>query len=237
MSASASSFGFVAAMDAVREQLTRGCGLEPIALAPGLAHARAELHGAPITVDARMLRGGPLALARFAAVRGPGVEIASLVCVARTALGLPIFGADLVALGPRRSLVAIDLSPSVPELAEHDLAGLAARRRDAPTLASAGTLPPWCAPLFSPQHVFARPEPEQAPLVHASLFAFADAYAELLDGALPRAGHSDAAATMTRRYLAAHREDDKSRTVLANAFGDAWARDFVEQVLFPETPT
>lgn len=224
-----SAFGFVAAMHDVRDAMIARLGLRELAIDGELARADAELHGQPIAY--RVEHVGGAVRARFATVVGAGLEVASVLAIAPPALGLPIFGADLVALGPTRALVVLDLSPTIDE--HGDLAKLAERLRLRPELPRAGTLPKWCEGMMSSHHVFARIELVHAAAARALFRDFARSFAELRADASPRPASSDVAAIATRRWLAAHRTDDKSFGVLAHVFGESWTRRAIDEVLFP----
>ncbi len=226
-----SPFAFTEALHEVRDRLRVRLGLTAVELPDELARAESQLHGEPIHYEAELLDGR--VRARFATVTGRGIEVASALAVAPSALALPIFGADLVALGRGRALVVLDLSPTARSFAGHDLLGLGARLRERPQLATAGSLPAWCAGLLSTHHVFARIDQSDAAAARELLADFADAFAELVAAGEPRAQHSDVSAVTARRWLSAHRDDDKSFTVLAHAFGEEWTQRAIQEVLFP----
>ncbi|HWB81652.1 MAG TPA: hypothetical protein VG755_42110 [Nannocystaceae bacterium] len=224
-----SELGFIAAMHDVRDAMIARLGLRELPIADELAHADAELHGQPITCRVEHLGGA--VRARFATVVGAGIEVASVLAIAPPSFALPIFGADLVAIGPTRALVVLDLSPT--SAAHDDLGALVERLRLRPELPRAGALPQWCEGLMSPHHVFARIELVHAAAARGIFRDFARSFAELRADASPRPTSADDAAVATRRWLAAHRTDDKSFGVLAHAFGAAWTRRAIDEALFP----
>ena len=223
--------------------LVESLGLHPVALPPELARAEGMWKGMPVMIETSAYGGGLVAYARFARVWQPGaapgaaLEIGNVLALGRAESGLPILGADLVGMGPRGRMIAADLSPTLPPGSARDrqLAPLvegAGRAR----LTPGGALPDWCARFFSPYALFVRPTSDELAEGVAEFGRYPRAFTALASGAPPvgDAALVRRAARLQRDYLAAHRTDDKGLGMLARMFGDAWAQDYVDDVLFPE---
>jgi hypothetical protein len=85
-------------------------------------------------------------------------------------------------------------------------------------------LPAWARAVFSSRALYTR----VADVADARA-AFLS-YPRALMRVRPRAGDSSA---LQRDYCQAHLEDDKGLGLLARIFGDAWARTFLREVMFP----
>ena len=112
-----SSFGLVGALERSEAELAARLELERVPLPDGLEVRAGALRGRPASIEARGYAGPKIAYARFVSLRGDGIEIANLLCFGSPAHRLPIFGADLVAVGPRRAMLAADLTPSTHDQA------------------------------------------------------------------------------------------------------------------------
>lgn len=212
--------------------LTRALRLAPLTL--DAAHARQDgsLRGQPVTIQTRAYRGPQVVYARFVLMRGPGLAIANLLTIPRAEVCAPLFGADLVALPGKDLLVVADLSPLSPDAGCEAavLQTLAARRRAAPPLPSAGSLPPWCARWFSPWALFARvPTPQQGDARRA----FEDVWQTLATTSPVPSADAPQRQAAAGRYCAEHRQEDPGLRLLATVFDPAWAASYIDQVLFP----
>jgi phycocyanobilin:ferredoxin oxidoreductase len=232
---SAAGFGFAEVAGRAEAALVGALGLRPRPLAPALAERSGTWKDAPVRIETRAYAGGRLRYARFALLRGADLTIANLLCLPRTVYPLPILGADLVALGRERGMLAADLSPVLPPGTERDdqLAALAAARAAHPELPPGGELPAWCAAWFSPFALYTRIGPGQAAAAARAFGDFPRVFAELVRAAAPRPDLRDRTAARQDGYAAAHRTDDKGLGLLAKMFGPAWADRYVAEVLFP----
>ena len=255
-----------AALVALAEaQLVRAFGLEPTPVAPRLASHTGELQGHAVTLSARCYRSartssspcsvarpGPVAYARFVTLAGGAVDIGNLLVIGTAPSALPILGADLVSVRAGTSLLAVDLTPVIPEGSRRDaqLADLAARRRAhevLPALPAASLTAPAAAnavrALFSPHHVTSRYSSSYDDAAAAVFLDFVDAWQRL-------AGHPPCETRETpdrtdetaiehaqHTYLRVHREDRTTSGVLARAFGEAFATQLLHDVMFPLLPS
>jgi len=222
--------------------LVAALGLSPLPLAPDLARAEGTWKGKPVTIETRAFRGGPIVFARFAEIAGEGLEIGNALCVPSPDYPLPIFGADLVALGPDAAMLAADLSPTLPPGPERDaqLAPLAEAFEARATLPPGGALPAWCADWFSPFSLYTRIDRTHLDAAAAAFEAFPRVYGDICrapSGAAPRPGLAAETARAIEGYAAAHRTDDKGLRMLAKMFGEGWASRYLEAVLFPDLST
>jgi phycocyanobilin:ferredoxin oxidoreductase len=231
-------------------QLVEALGLAQLPLDPELARAEGTWKGGPVTIETRAYRGGALIYARFAEVRGGELEIGNALCVPDPDHPLPIFGADLVALGAEVAMIAADLSPTLPPGPERDaqLAPLGAACAARGPLPPGGALPAWCADWFSPFSLYTRIGPADLPAAAAAFDALPRLYADLCRASRPepdRAASASASASTLRAhaihaiegYAAAHRTDDKGLRMLAKMFGEPWAARYLAEVLFPPLAT
>jgi hypothetical protein len=230
-----SGFGFVRALERSEAELRDQLALERVALPAGLEGARGVLRGNPAKIEARAYRGPKIAYARFVTLQGDGLEIANLLCFGSAAHRVPIFGADLVAVTPRRAMLAADLTPSTRDDTFWNalLSPLAERRSRAEALPRGGDLPSYCAGFFSNLHLYVRVEPEQRAAAIASFDDYSTVYADLVARSRPSPEHAQEISSLQRDYSVSHRSDDRGLELLSKAFGADFAREFVERVLFP----
>jgi hypothetical protein len=148
---------------------------------------------------------------------------------------LPIFGADLVAVGPRRAMLAADLTPSTRDQAFWGelLAPLAERRARAEVLPHGGELPSYCAAFFSNLYLYVRVEAPQLEAALASFDDYSAVYADLVETSPTAPEHASEVARLQRAYSLSHRSDERGLELMTKAFGADFALEFVERVLFP----
>lgn len=228
-------FRFVELLRKIEATLVAGLELEPLALPPELASAEGSWKGQPIVLLTRAYRAGRVGYARFAEVTGPEIEIGNALCAPRSDAPLPIFGADLVALGREAGMVAADLSPTLPPGPARDaqLSGLAAARAAWPPLPSGGELPAWCAAWFSPFALYTRIAPAHRDAAASALGTLPRVLIDIPRAAPLRPGDAEAVARALDGYAAAHRGDDKGLKMLEKMFGPRWAGRYISEVLFP----
>jgi len=231
----AESFRFASTLASVEHDLVGRLALASLPIPAELAHIEGSAGDAPV-VDVRAYAGGPIAHARFATiVGGSGLEIASVLCLGRADLALPIFTADLIAVGRDRALLAIDLCPATSsDAATRQLTALARRRRRWSDLPSAGALPPWMEPFASPHRVFVRLDRRRRDAAALVLRDFTDELVRLAARAVVQPEHAGTAHATMREYVAAQRGADGSFGVLARAFGRELATRYMSEVLFPD---
>lgn len=231
------TFGFAAATLAAERRLVAALGLRPVALAPGLGAAEGVLRDAPVRLETRAYVGPGIGWARFATMTSPSIDVGNALCAPDGERPWPILGADLVSVVPGRGMVAADLSPTGDDADDREaqVAPLARRRAGAPSLPEGGPLPAWCADFFSPHHVYTRVGGDRRDAALAAFDDVIDAFVEVTRAtgeARDPAREAPRAATR-RAYDAAHRDDDRGLDMLSRAFGAAWARRYVREVLFP----
>jgi hypothetical protein len=230
-----SGFGFVGALERTEAELAERLELWRVSLPEGLDGARGVLRGRPAAIEARAYVGPKIAYARFVTLRGDGIEIANLLCFGGATHRLPIFGADLVAVGPRRAMLAADLTPSTRDSAfwSDALSPLAERRARAEVLPHGGELPSYCAAFFSSLYLYVRVEPPQLEAALASFDDYSAVYADLVAESSPAPEHASEVARLQRAYSLSHRSDERGLELMTKAFGADFALAFVERVLFP----
>lgn len=230
------AFGFMALLQATEARLVAGLHLLPLPVPSVFAEREGTWKGAPVTLAARAYRSSTFTYARFVTVTGTHLEIANALCLSAPIFPLPIFGADLVGFAADRGVAVADLSPVVPDgpLREEQRATLAAARRGTPELPSAGDLPAWCRPWFSPETLFARPSPGQAGEIARAFDAFPAALIALAQSTGPEESAAGAVLAAQRGYCVAHRDEDKGLGMLAKLFDAEFARRFIGEFLFPE---
>ena len=187
-----------------------------------------ELRGGPATLTTRRYLGPSIHHARVAILKAPGIEIGNLVFFPALHLAAPILGIDLVSLPGAAGLVAADLSPSgagAAALAAADL-GIG--------LPSAGPLPAWASAIFSSRPLFARVGPSTAALAASAAHGLAEAFVEAVRTSPSDRAREPLARAALLHYCKLHRQDERTLGVLTRAFGEARARRYIENVLFPE---
>ncbi|MBK7865058.1 MAG: hypothetical protein IPJ65_41955 [Archangiaceae bacterium] len=198
--------------------------LDTLEVEPRFAQAEGVFRGKPARMATVAVRGGPVGFARFVVLEGDGLQIGNVLALPAAHFALPIFGADLVALGGGDTVVAAaDLSPvahgSVPVVLEQ------------PALPPGGDLPPWASRWFSPQALFTRTGAHDFQGVKDAVSGYARAWLRLAASA--EAGVRDYSPEH-RAYCRDHREGDRTLGMLGKIFGADFARDYVRQVFFPE---
>jgi hypothetical protein len=230
-----SPFGFAALVAETEDWLVEHLELRPLLLEPALARANGAWKGQPVTLETRAYAGGAIRYARFAQLIGAGLEIGNILCLPDSLYPLPIFGADLVALGRASGMVAADLSPTLPHGRERErqVASLAPLAFARSCLPPGGALPGWCEAWFSPYALYTRVSAEQAAEARRAYNAFPRVFAELVRRTRPRADQVPTVRSIQAGYVAAHRTDDKGLGLLATLFGRAWADRYISEALFP----
>ena len=230
------AFGFTALLQVVETQLVAGLNLLPLSLPASVSQRQGVWKGAPVFLAARAYRSHTIAYARFVTVTGRELEIGNALCLSIPARPLPIFGVDLVGFAADKSVVVADLSPVVPNgpVRQAQLQALVAARQGCSELPSAGVLPAWCQPWFSPLALFARPTAREAGDVAACLHAFPAAYLELARTTGVDETTEATVSSTQRAYGAAHRDEDKGLGMLAKLFDAEFARRFIGEVMFPD---
>ena len=232
------SFPWALTTERAEASLLRGIGLASVPLPPGLDEREGRWKGERVSIVTRAYSGGPIEYARFAIVRGAGLEIGNILCVPFCRYPLPILGADLVAVRHDTGMLAIDLSPTLPPGQEREtqLHAVARARASHPVLPPGGTLPAWCADWFSPHAVYTRGSPADLRAAPAVVHDLVTTFLRMVDDCAPRPELDAHVGGVRQGYLAAHRTDDKGLNLLGKMFGQEWAERYVREVLFPDMP-
>lgn len=245
-----SAFGFRELLSQVERKTVPLLELEPLLLPAELSSLSGQFRGEPAELRARAYSGPRHAYVRFVELTGTGLEIANLLYIARSELELPVFGADLVALGKETAVVVADLSPMSDDPARRELERMAIARCATAQLdpALASPLPEWAQPWFSKQAVCVRVGSGDREAALQAVAEMAEAFLQLsLAEPVPAQQSSVASASeaerRTRRgklaqrqeaYSAAHRADDRGLLLLRRIFEPTVADRFLREVLFPQ---
>jgi phycocyanobilin:ferredoxin oxidoreductase len=228
-----SPFPFAALLRDAEGRIVQTLGLTPLQLAPHLACATGNWRGAPVRIESRAYRSERIRYARFATVSGQNLDIGNALCLPALDVGLPIFGADLVAIRQDAAMIAADLSPTSRSGSAYAalLTTLTKLHEKHSHLPSGGDLPAWCTDWFSPYPLYTRFPPAVADRAMAAFDAWVSTYVTIAtaDDLHPPANAVD----VQRGYLRAHREDDKGLGMLGKMFGVDWADEYLDTVLFP----
>lgn len=214
---------------ALEELLVSGLELTARQLPAELATMDGNHKGQPVQLTARAYSGSRIRYARFVLIRGGGLDIGNVLCLADPAHPLPMFGADLVSLARVTAMLVADLSP-VPGAPAAD-ARLEAVRGAVP---SAGDLPEWARRWFSPQPLFARVDDASRDAALNALTGYAERFVELARGSSPSPEGAAEVERWQHAYCAAHREEDRGLMLLCKLFERERALRFLREVLFPE---
>lgn len=208
----------------------------PLALPHGMERVKGTMDDGPVQIrnccfSALGFRKMHLELASI----GPGLNILHAVMFPNPCWDLPLFGCDLVTARGQVTAAVVDLSPVAEALSpslQHQLQAL-----PRPEFSEPRQLPPW-GDIFSTAVCFIRPRGAEEEERFQQLAA---SYLGLLLAETRRISPdpSDHPATLARRaaqlrYCRQQQCNDKTRRVLAKAFGDAWADDYIRHVLFDE---
>jgi hypothetical protein len=200
-----------------------------------LGTARGQWKSDAVTIRTRAYDGGVVRYSRFVTVEGAGLLIGNLLTLAHPNYSLPILGADIVAIGGRPTMVAVDLSPAFPvgpaRTAMDAAVGAALGPR--PQLPTGGELPEWCAALFSPHALYTRVHAVDSEKAAAAFRDYPQAFVSLVRQAEPRPDLAGTVRNGQGAYAAAHRLDDKGLGLLGRMLGKDWAERYLNEVLFP----
>ena len=164
---------------------------------------------------------------------GKSLQILHCVFFPDPCYELPIFGSDLVVNSNNISAAIVDLSPvgnNLPAFLDSKMRSL-----NVPEFKEPGKLPEW-GTIFSPYVCFIRPVDS---LEERLFLKITDQYLSLLLDTLARIGCDEinSLETMRRfnyqkRYCSSQKRNDKTRSILSNFFGESWADEYINKVLF-----
>ena len=208
--------------------------LSPYELPEGLGYVEGKLEGEKLRIENRcyqtpQFRKMHLELAKV----GKNLDILHCVMFPRAEYPLPMFGCDIVAGRGGISAAIADLSPTSPDKSLSTGYTKPLEALPAMKFSEVRDLPPW-ADIFSEFCLFVKPtndEEEQD---------FLDLAASYLKIHCKQAVASSSVSESEQKlYLAGQRyycnkqqQNDKTRRVLEKAFGEAWAENYMTNVLF-----
>ena len=209
--------------------------LQPYPMPEDLGYVEGRLEGEKLVIEntcwqTPQFRKLHLELARV----GSSLDILHCVMFPRDRYALPMFGADIVGGRGQIGAAIVDLSPTaadhqLPEGYRCDLTALPTQTYSQPR-----DLPEW-GHIFSEFCLFVRPTSE------AEQGLFLERVASVLGihcrqaiATQPLTDTEAIAANVAgqRAYCRQQQQNDKTRRVLENAFGDAWAERYMTQMLF-----
>ncbi len=208
--------------------------LSAYTLPEGLGYVEGKLEGERLRIENRcyqtpQFRKMHLELAKI----GKNLDILHCVMFPRSEYPLPVFGCDIVAGRGGISAAIVDLSPTSPEktLSVEYIKHLSAL--PPANFSEVRELPPW-ADIFSDFCSFVRPQGKEEEQ------DFLDLTANYLRFHCRQAVKSNLLSpTQQKLYLAGQRyyctqqqQNDKTRRVLEKAFGQEWADNYMNSVLF-----
>lgn len=172
---------------------------------------------------------------RLVTIVSPRIDIITLFCFPAPAQSFPVFAMELVVLGPRPVLGAIDLVDLSDTTSSRQLARdwLAQAHRRFP-LPAAGDPPDWYQSCRSGSDFFVRPsdEGELTGLCEAHTWLWA-CYTRHWPQALALDGPgTEQHARRQRNFRHHHRDHSPGLRLLARSFGDAWTREYLHDWLF-----
>ena len=209
--------------------------LQPYPMPEDLGYVEGRLEGEKLVIEntcwqTPQFRKLHLELARV----GTSLDILHCVMFPRDTYALPMFGADIVGGRGQIGAAIVDLSPTaadrqLPEDYRRDLTTLPAQNYSQPR-----DLPEW-GHIFSEFCLFVRPidEAEQQ-LFLERVAAVLRIHCQRAIAAQPLTEAEAIVANVAgqRAYCRQQQQNDKTRRVLENAFGDAWAERYMTQMLF-----
>ena len=222
-------------IDDAERFLTARLSLRQLDLPRELRTARGQWKAEAVTIRTRAYDGEKVRYSRFVTIEGAGLLIGNLLILANPNYSLPILGADVVAIGGRQTMVAVDLSPAFPAGSARTAmdAAVGAALGPRPQLPAGGELPGWCAALFSPHALYTRVNALDSAKAAAAFRLYPEAFASLVLEARPQLDLAETVRKGHDAYAVAHRLDDKGLGLLAKMFGKDWADRYLKDVLFP----
>lgn len=218
-----------------RELVGRAPGAQDAAIDPEWREAHGRLGDAPATMRSRAWRTDVLSWFRVATLECPGrCTVFSALAIPHAAHALPLFGAEVVEVRGRITVVAIDWIPILPadRGAGHAIPEAAAIRSRHDGFPPGDDLPPWAEASFSPHALFSRPKaPPDARRLRAALEDYLGAYLAACTASEPRADPASVRAAQ-EAYCREHFDNDPGGTMLRTIFGDAWAQGYARAFLF-----
>lgn len=212
--------------------LVVGLELRPLPLPRELARLEGSWRGGPATLSARAYTGPRTAYARFVELAGGELVIGNVLCLSTPEHALPIFGADLVALGKDTVVAVADLSPVPGAPAPGDFSELAGA--EAAAALPRSEPPAWAAAWLSSSALVTRAPAGSGGVIARALFGYCRRYLELALASPPDACRAETTRAAQAAYARAHVTDDRGLNLLGKIFAPELAERFVREVLFPE---
>ena len=194
---------------------------------PGrLASRQGTWRGQALTLTAQAFEADRLRYGRLVTISGEDVDIANLLCLPDPRRRTPMLGIDLVRVRPDHVVIAADLVPTLPPVHAR----------------ASGTLPRWAEAFFSADPLVYRGAPEGSATPLAAMWHRVQSFARELRADAEARG-ADEECDHTARlawqdaYCHAHRRDDRALGLLGRMFGEEWAQEFIDVVMFPVVTT
>ena len=219
--------------------------LSPYQLPEDLGYVEGRLEGERLVIENRcyqapQFRKMHLELAKV----GQSLDILHCVMFPRPDYDLPMFGADLVGGRGQISAAIVDLSPVSAPIAENgEMAApgsrplpepytAALRQLPTPSFSQPRDLPAW-GEIFSEFCVFVRPgSPEEEEQFLTHVRSLLTVHCQQATATAPTPENEAAIRAGQHHYCMRQQQNDKTRRVLAKAFGDDWAERYMTTVLF-----
>jgi len=210
--------------------------LEPYTMPEDLGYVEGKLEGERLTIhntcyQTREFRKLHLELAQV----GTNLDILHCVMFPRPQFALPIFGCDLVGGKGQISAAIADLSPTLP-LSPHYTTPLAQIKTAYSQFGELRQLPEW-GDIFSPYCLFTRLQTtDEAQLFHHLVEQMVTLHCQIAISQAPvPADMQELIHAKQEHYCHQQQQNDKTRRILAKAFGKDWAERYMTTVLF-DTP-
>lgn len=211
--------------------------LEPYSLPADLGFVEGHLEGERLVISNQCFQSSVFRKLHLElASVGNNLDILHCVMYPHPHYDLPILGTDIVANPQLVSAAIIDLSPVAgepPTLSQTYSQGLEKAYGQRLGFTQLRDLPTWGS-IFSPRCVFTRltnqPEADLFLGIARTYLNFHCDQARIAI-ALPQQGQQDIL-NGHRRYCVQQQQNDKTRRLLAKAFGEEWAERYMNTVLF-----
>lgn len=222
------------------QRLTALVGARALSLPEDLEVREGALGDTPATMHSRAWTLPRVPWFRLAILdAGERARVLSALALPDPAHVLPMFGAEIVEIRGRITVVAIDWMPvgadSIDEVALREI------RRSFDDFPPGGDLPEWAADAFSPHALYSRPGAHIDSLqVRPALHAYLEGYLRQATAAPTRDPASDsalAASRYIRHYCREHFENDPGGRMLDGIFGKAWVERYAREFLFRQSTT
>lgn len=223
--------GMRAVLGATVEALTPG--LRPVELSPGMARRHGRWRDEALVLETRVWAGEGWERVVVAHTLGPhGVVTATIIGLPADGWSHEVVGFDLIAFGGRLSLAAVDLAPlDDTHFEAHARPRLQRLHADAAKWVVERRSPTFAKATFSPEALIVAERAGTDGALLESVATFARGLA-----AFPTQRASDTARALEKKdgWKRAMNQNRKEMEALSRLFGEAWVREYVDSVLFPQ---